>query len=236
MSQYCKYCGSQINPNKEICNRCVFKITIDPQKFFIQYGFGYTKVNWKQQQDNKMPSGNCEFVYDPTLDVYRLTFDYQGWNKQHKTFLDVLKRVIVPSSDREYNPVTHAWLISAQNKQGKDYFDLIAPLLDVTFYPVFKFSKQEASKYTYSSSQTGPQISASEYINRFNKIVVEIGLETLTDNTDLPTATKIYRRAAMLLHPDKNPGNEEVAEKMSILNEAWTSIKTEKMKKEQILI
>lgn len=181
-----------------------------------------------------MPSGECQFIYEPTLDGYKLQFDYQGWNKQHRDFIAVLKGII-PSSDREYkpgwtDPVTHEvhkplWFISTKSHNGtKDYYKILEHLIDVTFYPVFKYSKEQSSQYQYGSIG-GIKVSVNDEINKFNKIVVELGLSQLNDKTEQNEATKIYRKAALLLHPDRNQGN---GEKMSILNEVWNNIKKEK--------
>lgn len=161
-----------------------------------------------------MPSGNCELIYEESVDGYRLKFDYQGWNKSHKDFLFVLKGLI-PSSDREYNPVTKIWFISAHSNTGMDYYKLLEPLLDATFYPVFKFSKADTEQYKYGQVG-GIKISVNDEINKFNKLMIELTLPQLNDKTEQSEATKIYRKAALLLHPDRNQGN---GEKMSILNE-----------------
>jgi DnaJ-class molecular chaperone len=141
--------------------------------------------------------------------AYKLRFDQIGkhWDKV-QPIIDLIKTSIA-SSDREYEPETKTWYISeAKIKPIKEICEQI-PDFEVIF-----IEKPEQVKATAFHSK---EADYAEF-----KRLVSFAHVTFEDTVDLHVATKIFRQAAMKLHPDRAP---EMASTMSSLNEVWTRLK-----------
>lgn len=148
--------------------------------------------------------------------AYKLKFDQIGnhWAKV-QPIIDLIKTSIA-SSDREYEPDTKTWYISEAKITGIKQICEAIPDFEVIFV-----EKPEQVRATQFHSKE------SDYAE-FKRLVSFAHIQ-FDDTTDLDVATKIFRKAAMLLHPDRNP---EMANEMSALNEVWSRLKVSYFKKE----
>lgn len=149
--------------------------------------------------------------------AYKLKFDNIGkhWDKV-QPIIDLIKTSI-GSSDREYEPETKTWYISEKHITSiKEICEQI-PDFDVIYV-----AKPDQVRATAFHSKE------SDYAEF--KRLISFAHITFEDTTDLDVALKIYRKAALALHPDRNP---EMASEMSALNEVWSRLKVSYFKKEE---
>jgi hypothetical protein len=66
------------------------------------------------------------------------------------------------------------------------------------------------------------------YLDRFKEIT---GQDIRSESYD--NAKRYFRRSCMLYHPDRNPGNMEIAAKMAQLNECWSALEIQHFKTKQ---
>jgi hypothetical protein len=179
-----------------------------------------------------------------TNGVYGKTFDVL------QEFLVFLKQI--PTSDRSYEPIQRTWMVKDRHFQVMktiaesfpkfksnielvEWDNLAVFLTDSDPKQVMFLQTQKWSNYTnrtkekpiaeedffYSASQP---IAQSQF-----KASVEEVLVVLFGVSILPTSkeelTKLYRKAALKYHPDRNAGDSS---KMSELNVAWQQFKIEK--------
>lgn len=195
------------------CADCKYRITLEEI-----YDMAY-KRRWNYNSRSNT-CGSAKITWSPTEGVYVFSCQPNFLNPATKLFFDILKNSI-PSSDRTYDPITHEWRFL------DIHFDKVKMLAEAApFSPIDVFTKEKAEEYTRGTTGSKPKISIDQYENRFNEIIKDINLQPADFNTvDFNTVNKVYRRACMLLHPDRNP---QGAELMSKLNEAWAAIKEEK--------
>lgn len=146
--------------------------------------------------------------------AYKCTFPIFFKNKQHKGFLEILKKSI-PSSERDYNPTTHEWFIQEK------WLDIVVQLTTLVFGEPYVARKEEWNNFQYSSTV----IPTHTDLKKFDSILRDAAI--ITNGTDVAKlerndAVKLYRKAALILHPDKNPANAAI---MSQLNEVFTRLK-----------
>lgn len=141
--------------------------------------------------------------------AYKLRFDNIGKNWAKVEPIITLIKTSIASSDREYEPETKTWYISeAKITQIKDICDAI-PDFEVIF--VEKPDQVRATKFHSHESDYA----------EFKRLVSFAHIQ-FDDTTDLAVAIKVFRKAALALHPDRNP---EMANEMSALNEVFTRLK-----------
>lgn len=171
---------------------------------------------------NREPQ-QTSIMWDEASQSYKCIFAINFNNPRHKDFLNIIK-MMIPANERIYDPVIknqvaveHPWFIHEK------WYDIVLGLAQGAFGEVFTFKKPEG--FEFSTAQYNP---AEDY-NVFKTILAEAGIISANGNGDaqlksapLSDVTKLYRKAAMMLHPDRNPNN---ATKMSQLNEVWARLK-----------
>lgn len=171
-----------------------------------------------------MRFGEASFVYDGTIDAYNLTMNINWKNKDQKAFIDYIK--LIPASDRAYNNVTRVWTIDPK------HYQFVAIPLQTFFHPVFLYTKEQYEEQQREwAHAANPPIPVDQYKMAFISILRSVNIldGSMGIPDDFAAANKLYRKACMYLHPDRNsdPG---AAESMSKLNEAWAVIKKENYK------
>jgi len=162
----------------------------------------------------------ARLIYEPSLQGYSLSFSY------NEAIVEFVKKAI-PSHKRTYDPTTKTWYF------GSEYFDIIRTLFDghrnYTLTIVTQAEVEQRIKETEEASQhqwAPAQYSIEDELKKFTELVsvysdyISIPLEVIKNMTKAE-ATKVYRKVAMKLHPDKN-GDPK---KMSELNSTWAILK-----------
>ena len=150
------------------------------------------------------------FLWDQLSGAYKFNFS-QPQNDRHwsvlKMVVDLIKNKI-PYGERDYDDVTKIWYLSESNYQW--LFDFLVQLPGVTLNTAKKPEGQTTT-------------------TQFIPVEVSIGtLEKLSGLTfkglDKPSAIKMYRKAAMQLHPDRHPDDPEAGARMSQFNASWQKL------------
>lgn len=165
--------------------------------------------------------GSAKIAWSPLEGVYVFSCQPNFFNPATKLFFEVLKGSI-PSSDRTYSgPPLHEWRFL------DIHFDKIKALAEAApFYPIEILTKEKAEEYSRGTIGSGPIISIDQYENTFNEILEQSGFGRVSfDKADYSSILRIYRKAALALHPDRNKNGAEL---MSRFNEAWAAIKEQK--------
>lgn len=148
--------------------------------------------------------------------AYKLKFDnIRGhWSKVEPIVM--LIKTSIASSDREYDPDTKTWYISEAK---------IKPILEMCqAIPDFEVTFVEKPEQVKATQFHSKEADYAEF-----KRLLSFAHVQFEDTTDFNIAVKIYRKAALALHPDRNP---EMAAEMSALNEVWSRLKESYFKKE----
>lgn len=162
-------------------------------------------------EDNRTPQKvQVSIQWDNiTNAAYKLKFDQIGkhWNKV-QPIIDLIKTSIA-SSDREYDKETKTWFLAEKHIASIKAVCEAIPEFEVIF-----IEKPE-------------QVAAQRFHNKEDdyaefKRLISFAHLSIDDGADLSTAIKIFRKAAMLLHPDRNPN---MASEMSALNEVFSRLK-----------
>lgn len=142
-------------------------------------------------------SNKCTIWYDPKLDGYTLQCAFSP------EFINFIKAAI-PASDRSFDPASKNW------KFHKKYADAVVSTAKKCFGDgnVAFISEQQVKGATPAASKT---LTLESACAEFVKIL------------PFDAANAAFRKAAMLLHPDRG-GNME---SMSRLNILWDKIKAE---------
>lgn len=142
--------------------------------------------------------------------AYKLRFDQIGkhWSKIEPII--TLIKTSIASSDREYDPDTKTWYISEKHITAIRQICEAIPDFEVIF--VEKPEQVQAQKFHNKEDDYA----------EFKRLVSFAHIQ-FDDTTELLAATKVFRKAAMYLHPDRNP---DMANEMSALNEVFTRLKT----------
>jgi hypothetical protein len=139
----------------------------------------------------------CTIFYDPKLDGYHIQCAY------NPAFIEFLKAAI-PASDRGFDPPTKTWMFA------KKYLDAVQQSAERFF------GKNDVSVITEKQvAGSAPQTVAKQSLD---SVMIEFMKLLPTD-----AATAAYRKAAMLLHPDRGGDME----KMSKLNTLWDRLQSE---------
>lgn len=145
--------------------------------------------------------------------AYAIKFnDTRHWDKM-QICIQYIKNF--PYGERDYDPDNKTWFLVEKHISGlKQMLELMPESFTVDW--------QEKP----SNTPTATFVPMEVYLNRFKDLAGE-DISKLTYDQ----AKKIYRRACMLNHPDRNGGD---GTKMSSINEAWSNIEQNfyKMKKE----
>ncbi len=170
-------------------------------------------------------------IWNSTLQMYELQFNNIGGNWDTvKKILDILKSTI-PAGERDYDTINKTWYLHEQH--GLTF----KILLEHT--PQFDFTFVEKSV-----SSNIPSISNLPSVNNMLAIFKNISTVDISNEVEYPRnedgfrkAKKIYYRTCMLLHPDKNPDDNNIAARMSKFNANWDNLQIYYFKtKEEVLI
>jgi hypothetical protein len=225
--QKCKSCGAQINfAGEELCPGCEHK------KKYEKYHTFNINIPKAAAQINAIPAGNysrkymrrynsgktsVSLAWNPALGAYDLKFNNtNNWDKIQGVLI-WLKQTI-PSHERDYNIETKVWGI--HEKHVPVLKKLLELITDFDFIFIEK-PEQEVSFTTF--------VPLDVYKQTFKEITGEE-----VNEGDYSISKRTYRRAAMRLHPDKNPNNVLAASQMSSLNEAWLNLEVKLFKVKEL--
>lgn len=151
----------------------------------------------------------ASLIWDNIAQVYKFTFDWVGAD-----FVEVLKKTI-PSSDRAWDIKTKTWFLSEHG------YDICKLLIEAVFQTtIIQDRKAIEDKWKEFSFQV-QSIDPNKELETFTSILTKVGITWDKSCKDGKLAVKAYRKAAMFLHPDRNPSG---AEDMSKLNSAWANL------------
>lgn len=166
----------------------------------------------------------ARLIYEEALQGYSLKFSYD------KGIIEFIKKTIPSNKRTTSGPPDWIWYFDAS------YFDIVKLLFDA--HRDFKLTivtKDEVEAMRQKHEQE------SQHVYRPQEYSIEVELKKFTDllrllpnivtngnftnevkNWSRDEAIKAYRKAAMLLHPDRNGGD---GSKMSELNSVWGFLK-----------
>lgn len=230
----CPICDSEFKITSKFCTTCKAQQIPQPvlqrQLYFPTYEEavinisssnykGYWLGNWREREMAREPSKNSKgqwiakasINWTPSAGVYTLQFDFTT-----KEFIELLK-MIIPSSDRSYDPKTKSWFVS------ESHFDDLKLLFESKFTNVKTTTKAQVEEHFkgFENNFARP-VDTNKELTTFLNYVQEAGIPFDRDSKDGALAQKAYRRAAMYFHPDRNPAR---AKDMSALNEAFNNLK-----------
>ena len=146
-------------------------------------------------------------TWNSLVGIYDLKFhDTYNWDDIQAaiTFLKT-----IPYGERDYDPATKIWGIK------ESYFTTVKMLIEhVDNFEVTIIEKPVGTTNGFLGLDSTP---LDKYIKTYEEVVGEkLG--------DYDSSKKLYRRACLRLHPDRNPGDSVATEQMSRLNEAWSQL------------
>lgn len=166
-------------------------------------------------------SVKANLIYDITSGGYSLRFDIEkydreGWSKL-KLITGAIKGII-PASDRDYDPASKTWFFHER------HFVSVKILLEhgVGKDNVFVMEKPA------DAGPTPTFIALDTDVSLFLNFV---GVSTTDDIKEFEVAKRLYRKAAIKYHPDRNGGN---GSDMSELNRLWHRLKKDFWKLEAV--
>lgn len=145
-------------------------------------------------------SGNARIWWDPAVAAYRMLVPY---NPQ----FNELFKSLMPHSDRAWDPNSKIWT------WPEKYLDPVTKLITTTFGTPLVITRGQTEK----ASSTAPVKAAS----------IEAVMANFFKLIPYEAAQTAYKRAAMMLHPDRGGDME----KMSELNALWQKLEAEFFKK-----
>ncbi len=136
--------------------------------------------------------------------AYAIKFnDTYHWD-QMQIFIQYLKNI--PYGERDYDPENKVWYLMEKHLDGfKSMMEMIPEHFVIDFQ-----GKPENQPYV------GKFVSVDTYLDQF-QILTTYNLRTMKYDE----AKKVYRKCAMLWHPDRNNGD---AGRMTEINECWSNI------------
>lgn len=140
---------------------------------------------------------NVRIWWDSSVAAYRLAVPY------NQTFTELFKQLI-PHSDRAWHPDSKIWTITEK------YFDPTATLLKKMFGGAITIISRDAAEKV-SAPPPVKLAPLDQVLLQFIKLLPH------------EAAQSAYRKAALLLHPDKGGDME----KMANLNTCWQRIEEE---------
>jgi hypothetical protein len=158
-----------------------------------------------------MPSNVLSAEHDTEIGTYEIEFKAQKF----KTIAEAVNiiKVMIPASDRSYNPITKKWTIDEK------HWDILSKVLCEIFI-IYRTTKTVAPKaYSYEefyyNHNAASVVETKESISAKLETLLSVNITT----TPFDELKRAYRRKALELHPDRNNGD---GSKMSELNAAWT--------------
>lgn len=145
-------------------------------------------------------AGKVTIWYDPKLDGYQLQ---STWNSNTEKFVNFLKTAI-PVSDRSFDPQTKTWSFA------KKYLD---PVVQAS---KMYYGNHEVSVITEQQVKGATQTVAAK--QTIDQVMVEF-MKLLP----FDAAQSAFRKAAILLHPDRGGDMEHMAK----LNTLWDRLEKE---------
>jgi hypothetical protein len=171
----------------------------------------------RYRRDTYKGPTNVTLAWSQTIGAYELKFDnaFNQWDKV-KSVIEWIKMTIPAGYERDYDENTKVWTIHEK------YFQTLKNVIElISEFNTTIFEKPE------NNQQFGQvkYVPLKEYTDLFKYVTNE-------DVTQLEfkQAQKVYRIAAMRMHPDKNPTDLNAGQKMSEFNEAWDVIKEKHFK------
>jgi hypothetical protein len=151
-------------------------------------------------------ANQCQIYWDRDVQAYRMKMK---WSPQRgPQIVDFLKKQI-PSSERMWDEQAKIWTFTEK------YFDGVAKfaklLFGATEVVILSKTQVESAQQSYSAPQSR------------KATPLEIELAEFMQLLPFEAAQSAYRKAAMLLHPDRGGSME----KMTKLNTLWTRIEKE---------
>lgn len=148
--------------------------------------------------------------HDEALGAYIFRFVYRKyqWDRV-KGIIDIIK-VLIPASDREYNPSTKEWTILDAS------WPKLEQIIKAASFTITIERKVRVEDFHYNYAPAVNEVSKDTLAEQLIKLL-EISRDDLADTL---VAKKAYRRKALELHPDRNNGD---GTKMSELNSIWSA-------------
>lgn len=157
--------------------------------------------------------------WDNNIQLYKLNFK-MGDSTKFKALVDIIKTYI-PSHERSFDTSSKTWLFA------ETAYDAVRAIVEATF------ARETGGKYTiYDKDQYQKEWSRfqqpvkvtdnSSELQKFRSLLQDAGWPLLdSELQDKNAIVKKYRRALMVLHPDRNPAN---ADKCSQLNATFQNL------------
>jgi len=146
----------------------------------------------------------------PQANAYKVAFPYD------ELFIAMLKER-VPKGSREWVSEEKVWYFA------EEYFELLLlPLMRERFKDSDFSITDKATVETYSRGQASTvTVSTDVLVEKFWRMLEQAGLKPDRTVLALDVAKKVYRKAALFYHPDRNNND---GKKMSQLNYLWQSL------------
>lgn len=145
--------------------------------------------------------------WDTSVQAYRMT---SSFNRQ---LVDTFKQC-VPASNRSFDDQTKIWtFIESYLSPLQNVFKMLG------LHPTI-ITRQQAEQ----AQQSQPRSAANSPVTSRTASIEDV-VYTFMKSLPYDAALAAYRKAAMLLHPDRNP--QSTMDTMSTLNATWTRIAKE---------
>ena len=159
---------------------------------------------WKPRDYNTGPT-KVTVHWSMKASAYAIKFlDTRHWNEM-QIFITYLKGI--PYGERDYNPDEKIWYLMEKH---------IDPFREMLKH-MNQYFQEDFQGKAENQAFVGTFVSIDTYLDKFKELT---GTDIRTC-ADYNMAKKIYRRAALENHPDRNNGD---GSKMSDINEAWSQI------------
>lgn len=152
------------------------------------------------------------------VNIYDLKFhSTQNWN-DIQAIIIFLKSI--PTDERDYDPTTKIWGITEK------HFQTVKTLIEhVQNFDVTVIEKPENSGNN-NQGFTAAIIPLDKCIQDFERITGTSLMDSDGSGNYIKfgEAKRIYFKACLRLHPDKNQGNQQATDDMYKLNQAWNEL------------
>src|SRR5580700_10188551 len=191
-------CGQPILAG-DLCSTCDLLKVMYYAIFNVTTGIGVSmKGNQMTPQQTQV-----RVWWDTSVQAYRLTSSF------NKALIEGLKKSI-PASNRSFDDVSKIWTITENYLQPlQNLFKFIG-----VHATVITKAQAEAAQQSQPRSNNSPVTSRSATLDNV--------LVAFMRSLPFDAAQAAYRKATMLLHPDRNP--QSTMDTMSTLNATWTRI------------
>lgn len=212
----CKQCGSDggmFGLWHGHCTICNLNYWSTPSSAGQNYTYSrpnpFTTTN-QQGAPSVTPQQSCRIWWDVSIQAYRLSSSY------NKDLVDALK-AFIPVSDRSFDTGTKIWTITEK------YFQPLLSLISKLHINPTVITRQQAEAAKTGSTTGSGYGSSSNAVTRTTLSVIDKACLDFMKLLPYDAAQAAYRKAAMLLHPDRGGDME----KMTQLNQLWTVIEKE---------